>query len=226
MIGSLIGAIKMSKLFAIIWGGMFGGMPWAFMVLPTLTQNVMYLITYIIGIISIAVLILFAKIMPKRTPFGNEMLGKLRGFKRFLETAEKPQLEALVNENPEYLRKGMFDWTEEEENSFYNTNIEDFAKKLKPIEDSSYYIKKLKEDGHKIYIITGRNSGRNSEPHSKPLRIIHSFQKSSNPLTTILPSGLREMKLHGGQGTEPIMSISTEVFISKSLTLEFASPRE
>ena len=102
MIGSLIGAIKMPKLFAIIWGGMFGGMPWAFMVLPALTQNVMYIITYIIGIISIAVLILFAKIMPKRTPFGNEMLGKLRGFERFLVTAEKPQLEALVNENPEY----------------------------------------------------------------------------------------------------------------------------
>ena len=62
----------------------------------------MYLITYIIGIICIVVLIVFAKIMPKRTPFGNEILGKLRGFKRFLETAEKPQLEALVNENPEY----------------------------------------------------------------------------------------------------------------------------
>ncbi len=92
----------MPKLFAIIWGGMFGGMPWAFMVLPTLTQNVMYLIAYIIGIICMAVLMLFAKIMPKRTPYGNEMLGKLRGFKRFLETAEKPQLEALVNENPEY----------------------------------------------------------------------------------------------------------------------------
>ncbi len=70
--------------------------------MPAITQNTMYLITYIIGIISIVVLILFAKIMPKRTPFGNEMLGKLRGFKRFLETAEKPQLEALVNENPEY----------------------------------------------------------------------------------------------------------------------------
>lgn len=86
----------------IIWVGTYGVLPWAFMVLPTLTQDVMYLITYIIGIISIAVLILFAKIMPKRTPYGNEMLGKLRGFKRFLETAEKPQLEALVNENPEY----------------------------------------------------------------------------------------------------------------------------
>lgn len=102
MIGSLIGAIKIPKVFATIWGGMFGGMPWALIVLPAITQNEMYLITYIIGVISIAALILFAKIMPKRTPFGNEMLGKLRGFKRFLETAEKPQLEALVNENPEY----------------------------------------------------------------------------------------------------------------------------
>lgn len=94
--------MKIPKFFAIIWGGMFGGIPWLFFVLPALTQNIMYLINYIIGIISIGVLILFVKIMPKRTPYGNEMLGKLRGFKRFLETAEKPQLEALVNENPEY----------------------------------------------------------------------------------------------------------------------------
>lgn len=48
------------------------------------------------------VLLLFMKIMPKRTPYGNEMLGKIKGFKRFLETAEKSRLEALVNENPEY----------------------------------------------------------------------------------------------------------------------------
>ena len=42
----------------------------------------------------------------------------------------------------------MFDWTEEEERSFYHANIEDFAIKLRPIEDSVYYIRKLKEDGH------------------------------------------------------------------------------
>lgn len=71
----------------------------------------------------------------------------------------------IINENPEYLRKGMFDWTEEEENSFYNANIENFAKKLKPIQDSSYYIKKLKEDGHEIYIITGRNNGEYTNPN-------------------------------------------------------------
>ena len=102
MIGSLIGAIKIPKIFGLIWGGLFGGMPWVSMVLPTLTQNPMCLIMYIIGVICIAVIILFAKIMPKRTPYGNEILGKLRGFKRFLETAEKPQLESLVAENPEY----------------------------------------------------------------------------------------------------------------------------
>ncbi len=66
------------------------------------TQNVMYLVAYIMGVISIGVLILFVKIMPRRTPFGNEILGKLRGFKKFLETAEKSKLEALVNEDPEY----------------------------------------------------------------------------------------------------------------------------
>ena len=42
------------------------------------------------------------KIMPKRTQYGNELLGKVKGFKRFLETAEKPQLESLVEQNPEY----------------------------------------------------------------------------------------------------------------------------
>ena len=90
------------KIFGLIWGSGFGGIPWAFIVLPCLLQNTFYLMTYILGVICIAVLIMFIKIMPKRTPFGNEMLGKIRGFKRFLETAEKPQLESLVMENPEY----------------------------------------------------------------------------------------------------------------------------
>lgn len=102
LIGSLIGTIKIPKIFAIIWGGMFGGIPWVAFVLPTLTQNIMDLIMYIVGVICIAVILLFAKIIPKRTPYGNEILGKLRGFKTFLKTAEKPQLESLVKQNPEY----------------------------------------------------------------------------------------------------------------------------
>jgi len=85
--------------------------------------------------------------------------------KEYLKHDKELRNTGIINENPECLRKGMFDWTEEEEKSFYNTNIEEFAKKLKPIEDSSYYIKKLKEDGHKIYIITGRNNGEYTNPN-------------------------------------------------------------
>ena len=102
LFGSLIGVVKIPKLFGIIWGGMFGGLPWVYMVLPALMQNKMYLIMHIIGLICIVALLIFAKIMPKRTPYGNEVLGKLKGFKWFLEIAEKPQLESLVEKNPEY----------------------------------------------------------------------------------------------------------------------------
>ncbi len=85
--------------------------------------------------------------------------------KEYLKHDKELRNTGIINENPEYLRKGMFDWTEGEENSFYDANIENFARKLKPIEDSSYYIKRLKEDGHEIYIITGRNNGEYKDPY-------------------------------------------------------------
>lgn len=56
----------------------------------------------IIGIICIITIITFLNYMDKRTEFGAEMLGKIKGFKRFLEIAEKQQLEDLVTKNPEY----------------------------------------------------------------------------------------------------------------------------
>ncbi len=90
------------KIFRFISGLLFVGIPMFKIVLPALYNNPMYLKSYIIGIICIIVLLLFTNIMPKRTKYGNEMLGKIRGFKRFLETAEKNQLEKLVERNPEY----------------------------------------------------------------------------------------------------------------------------
>lgn len=90
------------KIIMGIFAGLFIAIPSLAVMGPVLTQNIIYLIMYIIGTISIAILLVFVQIMPKRTKYGNEMLGKLRGFKRFLETAEKEQLEALVNQNPEY----------------------------------------------------------------------------------------------------------------------------
>ena len=62
----------------------------------------MYLLSTIYGIACAIGLIAICNYMPKRTPYGAAMLGKLQGFKRFLETAEKERLEAMVMENPNY----------------------------------------------------------------------------------------------------------------------------
>lgn len=61
-----------------------------------------YIFNYVVGAISIIGMIIFAAIMKKRTKYGNNMLGRIKGFRNFLETAEKPKLEALVKDNPTY----------------------------------------------------------------------------------------------------------------------------
>lgn len=72
----------------------------------------------------------------------------------------------VINKNAECIRKGMFDWSENEETFFYKSNIEKIAKKLEVIEGAKEYIYKLHEDGHFIYIITGRDNGEYSEPYN------------------------------------------------------------
>ena len=48
------------------------------------------------------VMMFFSAYMSKRTEYGTQMLGRIRGFKHFLEMAEKPRLEMLVEKNPQY----------------------------------------------------------------------------------------------------------------------------
>lgn len=72
----------------------------------------------------------------------------------------------IINKNADYIRKGMFDWNENEETNFYKNNIERIAKKLGVIEGAKEYIDKLHDDGHIICIITGRDNGEYTEPYS------------------------------------------------------------
>jgi hypothetical protein len=72
----------------------------------------------------------------------------------------------IINPNAKYIRTGMFDWSNEEELSFYKDNIECIAKKLKVKEKAKEYIDRLHNDGHFIYIITGRDNGEYSEPYN------------------------------------------------------------
>jgi uncharacterized HAD superfamily protein len=68
--------------------------------------------------------------------------------------------------NPEaHITKGMFDWTDDELWPFYLENIERIAQKLDVIEGAKKYIEKLKEDGHTIVIITGRDNGEYTNPY-------------------------------------------------------------
>lgn len=72
----------------------------------------------------------------------------------------------IINKNAEYIRKGMFDWSLEEEENFYKNNIERVVQKLGVIEGAKEYIDKLHQDGHFICIITGRDNGEYTEPYN------------------------------------------------------------
>lgn len=73
-----------------------------------------------------------------------------------------------------YIRK-MFDWSEDEEALYYKENIERLASLLEPIKDCSKYIKKLRENGHCIYIISGRDNGEYSDPYNMTIKWLHKY---------------------------------------------------
>lgn len=92
--------------------------------------------------------------------FNEELL------KEYIKHDKELRNTGIINENPEYIRRGMFDWTEDEEKSFYIDNIERIVKRLNVKDGAKEYIDKLKEDGHTIYIITGRDNGEYSNPYN------------------------------------------------------------
>ena len=92
--------------------------------------------------------------------FNDELL------KEYLKHDKELRNTGIINPNAKYIRTGMFDWSNEEELSFYKDNIECIAKKLKVKEKAKEYIDRLHNDGHFIYIITGRDNGEYSEPYN------------------------------------------------------------
>ena len=87
-------------------------------------------------------------------------------FNEYLLHDKELRNKGVINENAEYIRNGMFDWTEDEEKDFYKNNIERIAKKLGVIEGAKEYIDKLHDDGHIICIITGRDNGEYMDPYN------------------------------------------------------------
>ena len=98
--------VPLPILFRLYWLGFTMFHSAAFFATLPITQVILtepiYLISTIFLIICIIGMICCIKIMPKRTAYGNEMYGKIKGFKNFLETAEKDRLESMVVSNPSY----------------------------------------------------------------------------------------------------------------------------
>ena len=66
------------------------------------TEGMDTLVTFALAIISILVTFIISGKIKSRTSYGTEILGRILGFKRFLETAEKRKLEMLLEENSSY----------------------------------------------------------------------------------------------------------------------------
>lgn len=79
----------------------------------------------------------------------------------------------IVNNNV-YIRK-MFDWSEDEEKQYYKENIERLASLFEPIKDCSKYIKKLRDNGNYICIISGRDNGEYSDPYDMTIKWLKKY---------------------------------------------------
>lgn len=96
--GNLVGRIICGFVFLFVGCIGYG----IFLRNPFRYDNAWYQIAYFIAVAASFIAMFFNCYLSKRTPYGTEMLGRIRGFKNFLETAEKERLEALVMENPQY----------------------------------------------------------------------------------------------------------------------------
>lgn len=103
---SLLFGGKRQIVFKLVFGTIILAHSYMFFkMLPikeALMDNTVYLFGFIIGIICVIGMAICHQAMPKRTKYGNEMYGRIQGFRQFLENVEKEKLEELVMDDPEY----------------------------------------------------------------------------------------------------------------------------
>lgn len=93
--------------------------------------------------------------------------------KEIIREDKNKRNKGIVNPFAKHITKGMFDWSEEEVNEFYCNNMQRIAETLDIIKDSKYYIDKLLNEGHEIYLISNR-----VYPHyNNPLEVTEKWLK-------------------------------------------------
>lgn len=95
--------------------------------------------------------------------------------KEYLNHDKELRNTGIINENASNMRKGMFDWSKEEDFEFYHNNVERIAKSLRPLSNAPKFIQKLKEEGNEIYIISGRDNGEYTNPREMTEKWLASY---------------------------------------------------
>lgn len=115
--------------------------------------NVIY-----VELVCLLIMYLCLKNIKKRTEYGNELLNKIKGFRKFLIAVEKDKLEALVDENPyyfydilpyayvlgitnKYIKK--FEGIALKNENFYSNDTLDFNQMSRLIDDNMYRINRI-----------------------------------------------------------------------------------
>lgn len=83
------------------------------------------------------------------TDFDKKMLDE------FLKEDKNKRNKGIINPKDNWI-KDFFDWSVDEVNDFFNKNMEDFALHLEPRKGTKYYMDKLLDDGHSLYLISHR----------------------------------------------------------------------
>ncbi len=117
--------------------------------------------------------------------FNDELL------KEFLIHDKQLRNSGIINKEL-YITRGMFDWSKEEIDEFYYSNIERIAKNLNVIDKAPEYIKKLRKSGHEIYIISGRDNGEYSDPYNMTVNWLEKYNIEYDKL--ILTNGYNSLE--------------------------------
>ncbi len=88
------------SIFLLLWATGFGGIPLAQLISQGLSSNTIP--TTVFGVFCLIVAAVCTYQLPKRNPRGQRFLNHLEGLKKFIEVAEKPKLEQLVEQDPQY----------------------------------------------------------------------------------------------------------------------------
>lgn len=75
----------------------------------------------------------------------------------FLKEDKNKRNAGIVDPKAKHMTEGMFDWTQNEIDEFLINNMDRMSMDFELIPQSKYYIDKLKDDGNRIIIITGRD---------------------------------------------------------------------